>query len=260
MGVTRPAAQARALVEALTRAGHEPQVVPLVRIGAPADGGRALAAALDATVAGDWVVLTSPNGVAAVADRLVALAESGVRVAAVGPATATRCRQAGAEADVVPKRFCGRALAEALTAGGPAGRAVLAVSARAGDAVADVLGASGWEAVRVDAYDTVAVTPTPDELDALVSCEVITLTSGSAAESLAAAVAGRAADARRAAALAGRSAPAAPPVVCLGAPTARAARSVGLDVVAIADPSTLEGLVAAVSATLAPRGGQRGRR
>src|SRR5690606_15613561 len=61
--VTRPRDQARELVDRLRELGAAAIEVPAIEIGDPADGGAALAAAVERLAAGAyaWVVLTSPN-------------------------------------------------------------------------------------------------------------------------------------------------------------------------------------------------------
>ena len=60
--VTRPRAQAAAMRDRLRAVGAEPIEVPVIEIVDPADEGAALAAALGAVAAYDWVVVTSANG------------------------------------------------------------------------------------------------------------------------------------------------------------------------------------------------------
>ena len=90
--VTRSRAQASRLSAALRELGAGVIESPTIRIEPPADLGP-LEAALRRVGEFDWLVLTSPNGVAAVLDRLDALgldgrALGGVKIAAVGAATA----------------------------------------------------------------------------------------------------------------------------------------------------------------------------
>ena len=74
------------LADRLAAAGATVEHVPLIAIGPPADGGGALRAALNDVAGFDWVVVTSSNGAAAVGDAVAGA--RGVRLAAVGPATA----------------------------------------------------------------------------------------------------------------------------------------------------------------------------
>jgi len=70
--ITRP--EAKSLGDELERLGAEVTLVPLIEIR-PAEG-RALEDAVDTMASYDWIVLTSVNGVAAVAQGLTALGGS----------------------------------------------------------------------------------------------------------------------------------------------------------------------------------------
>ena len=91
--VTRPAGQAAPLAEALSRAGFEPVVVPLIEI-VPIDDGP-----IDVD-AYDWVIVTSTNG----ADQLAARIVGRARIAAIGHTTADALRVHGLPVDFVPTR------------------------------------------------------------------------------------------------------------------------------------------------------------
>ena len=98
--VTRAREQASALVDVLSAEGAEPLEFPVIRIAPPSDGYAGLDAALAEISSYDWLILTSVNGVAALRFRLKvagrdARALGGVKVAAVGPATAERLKKWG---------------------------------------------------------------------------------------------------------------------------------------------------------------------
>jgi uroporphyrinogen III methyltransferase/synthase len=90
--VTRPAAQAAPLAEALERLGHEPVLCPVVAIEPLGD------VAID-TTGYDWVVITSANGAAEFARRRAGPLP---RVAAIGPGTADALAAHGIGVDLVP--------------------------------------------------------------------------------------------------------------------------------------------------------------
>ncbi len=243
VGVTREGEGAQRLGRALAEHGLVPVVVPLISRAAPSDEGRSLRSAVMRAGRGDWIVVTSPNGADAVLGAVDAVAD-GVRVAAVGPATAERLAGGGWRVDLVPTRYDAASLATALvelaeprravvavSALAEPRRAVVAVSALADDTVEAALTADGWDVERVDAYRIVSRAPSPAEAAELAGCEVVTLASGSAAEVLARLQVDR-------------------PVVCMGRVTAERAAELGLDVRGVADPSTLAGLVAATVAAL----------
>src|SRR6476646_3352427 len=97
--VTRPRVQAAGLVAGLRALGAEPVECPAIAIVPPASY-----APLDAALARlgeyDWLLFTSVNGVAAFTARRAGLGQqdplpAGVRVGAIGPATASALRAAG---------------------------------------------------------------------------------------------------------------------------------------------------------------------
>ncbi len=230
VGVTREGEGAQRLGRALAEHGLVPVVVPLISRAAPSDEGRSLRSAVMRAGRGDGIVVTSPNGADAVLGAVDAVAD-GVRVAAVGPATAERLAGGGWRVDLVPTRYDAASLATALVELAEPRRAVVAVSALADDTVEAALTADGWDVERVDAYRIVSRAPSPAEAAELAGCEVVTLASGSAAEVLARLQVDR-------------------PVVCMGRVTADCAVELGLDVRGVADPSNLAGLVAATVAAL----------
>ena len=88
--VTRPAGQADELVALLEQRGVGAVSVPTVEIDT-ASAAEDLDAMLDGLAGADWLILTSANGAAALASRIVATGQelpAAIRVAAVGPATA----------------------------------------------------------------------------------------------------------------------------------------------------------------------------
>jgi uroporphyrinogen-III synthase len=151
IAVTRPAQQAGPLIAALKARGAIVHGCPLIRIEAPADP-EALRAAAARAGGYDWIVFTSANAV----DRFgAALAESGgrlrdgVRIAAVGPATAASTAAIGLPPAFVPGVATGAALAAALeTADSWPGRRVLFPRAR--DAARDIVTALAARGARVD--------------------------------------------------------------------------------------------------------------
>ncbi len=134
--VTRAREQASALSERLRSLGAEPIEFPTIRIVPPADGYAALEAVLATTalpamhpspdsVAGenkshrsiDWMVFTSSNSVRHVLGWLEATgrdarALGGMKIAAIGPATAEALRECGIRADFIPSE----SVAEAIVA------------------------------------------------------------------------------------------------------------------------------------------------
>jgi uroporphyrinogen-III synthase len=249
--VTRRAEQATTLTARLEALGAQVIECGAIEIQPPEDPGP-LDRALGSLHRYHWLLLTSTNAVAAVAERMTVLgrepgaALAGLRVGVVGAATAEAFR----------KRFPGRAVdaepaaefrAEGLLAALPSDVAGLAflipASDRARDALARTLVARGARVDVVVAYRTTA----PPELSARLAealgrgPEIVTFASPSAVESFVAAAGARARDV---------------PAAAIGPVTARAAEAAGLDVRVVARPSTAEGLVAALLAYFA--GGSNG--
>ena len=79
----------------------------------------------------------------------------GARIAAIGPATAERVREAGLRVEVVPREFRAEALIEELAAGELAGRRVLIPRARvAREILPEKLHELGAEVVVPPAYES----------------------------------------------------------------------------------------------------------
>jgi len=220
--VTRPREHAGYLVDELQRLGADAVIVPLIAIEPTADGEYVR---LVKSGAHDWIVFTSANAVRAVAG---ALPHSRARFAAVGPATAAALRELRLEPAFVPDRFAAEEIANALEPVVGA-RILLPQSEIAEPLLADLLRSRGAFVEAVDAYRTVPRHPTENELATLLSADAITLLSGSAARSLAAA--GGAGEAL---------------VVCIGPKTAEVAREVGLRVGLVADEATSQGIIRAL--------------
>jgi len=205
--VTRADAQADPLARRLEALGHEVVRCPLIRVEPLGDG------PIDAAPY-DWVVVTSPNGAAELARRLVAPPR---RLAAIGPGTAAELRERGLHAELVPAVSTQEGLLAELPR--PPGRVLLAAAEGARRLLVDELGAE-----FLPLYRTVELVPA-----SAPSGDVVLLASPSSARALA----------RTGARL---------PVVAIGPQTARAAREAGLDVAAEAETHDLDGLLAAVTA------------
>ncbi len=162
--VTRAAAQAQSLVDALRREGFEPVLCPLIEIE-PVDDG-------PIDVSGyDWVIVTSAAGAEQLAQRRVG---SLPRVAAIGAATANVLATHGVTVDFVPSVASQEGLVVEFPR--PAGRALFVGAEEARGLIAAGLDAD----VRV-VYRTRRLRPErPPE------GELVLLASPSAAEAFAA--------------------------------------------------------------------------
>ncbi|MDE2846699.1 MAG: uroporphyrinogen-III C-methyltransferase [Gemmatimonadota bacterium] len=172
--VTRARDQAGELSESLVRQGAEPVEAPLIRIEAP-DDWSAVDAALADLSGFDHVVFTSRNAVEAFFSRLNhqdldARALGGVRVAAVGRATAGTLRSRGIEADDQPEVFRAEKLVEALAGERDLrdARILFPAADIAGPAVEEGLTAAGASVTRVTVYRTVLAAGLPDDIASML--------------------------------------------------------------------------------------------
>jgi uroporphyrinogen-III synthase len=244
--VTRGRGQASRLADLLEQRGADVVEVPAIQVVPPPDTAP-LDAALLALETYDWVAFTSPNAVSAVLGRIAVLGleprlarragpPARPRIASVGPATTAALRASfpGDRVVLEPEAdFHAGALVAAFARGQRAGvRVLLPASTRARDDLAEGLRGLGAEVDLVAAYATVEP---PGLADAVRSCldgglDAALFASPSAVEGFARAAGERARGL---------------PVVVIGPTTEAAARSHGMDVRAVARPSTVEGLVAA---------------
>ncbi|MCY3919285.1 MAG: uroporphyrinogen-III C-methyltransferase [Chloroflexi bacterium] len=241
--VTRTRAQASTLSRALREAGAEPIEFPAIEI-VPCDPAPAVAAAgrlSDGRY--DWAVFTSANGVAAFrraleAAGLDARAFGGVRLAAIGPATAEALDALGLRADVVPDRFVAEALADALEPRIAAGeRVLLPRAAGSRDVLPSRLRAAGAEVEDLPVYES----RRPAEPDPAVvarieagEIDIATFTASSTVRGCLDLLGGRAELLREVT------------IACIGPITARTATEAGLRVDVVAREHTIPGLMAAL--------------
>jgi uroporphyrinogen-III synthase len=241
--VTRPARQAAEFVDLLAQRGIHAISVPTVEI-APASPDGALDDAIRTMDGAAWLVITSVNGAAALLGRLAALDRSlphGVRLAAVGSASAAALQMGGLLVDHVPSRYRTVTIAEGL--GDVAGRRV--VLARADAATPDLreaLRSRGALVEEVVAYRTVEGPPASrDRVRAALAqpLDGVTFTSGSTVRGLHALLSPP--EALRATAL---------PAYCIGPVTARIARRAGFAVPVVASRHTVAALADAIHSHL----------
>jgi uroporphyrinogen III methyltransferase/synthase len=231
--VTRPRDEPGGLADSLRERGAVPIHAPVIRIVPVPAGGRfddAIRRAAEGSF--DWVVFTSPNAVRAWAEQVAALGidVSNVpsRVATVGGATAEALRQHGVSPQLTPQVFTTAALGKAFPKG--RGRVLLPRADIATPELEAALRQTGWRVVRVDAYRTRPVRSLPPEARSALRegrVDALAFTSASTVEGFV----------KIAGLIRG------PKVACIGPVTARAARSAGFPVHAVARPHTIEGLV-----------------
>jgi uroporphyrinogen III methyltransferase / synthase len=117
--VTRTRDQAGQLTHRLTELGASVLEVPTIRIEAPTRRQDLVEALLELN-SYDWLIFTSPNGVTAFFDYFFRQFHDmrdigGVRIAAVGPATAKKLKELHLQVDLMPDEALAASIAEAFS-------------------------------------------------------------------------------------------------------------------------------------------------
>ena len=240
--VTRAQRQSGSLRERLEAQGAEVVLLPTIETVAP-ESYAPLDSALLMPEQFEWLAVTSANAVRVIGERLTALGLESqslapLRCAAVGPSTAEALRSLGLIVEIVPERYVGEALAEALTDRVRGQRVLLARAAAARDVVPDALMGAGAKVTVVDAYRTVVPADAVARARAIF-CDAtlpdaVVFTSGSTVTHLL--------DVLRDA---GLTLPTQVACVSIGPVTSTALRDAALAIAAEAESATLDGLVAA---------------
>ena len=120
--VTRTREQASRLTGSLTALGARVIECPTIRL-VPPSSWEPVDRAIGVLPEFDWLVLTSPNGVRFFMDRLWengfdARALAGVKLAAIGPATADMLQSYGLRTDLLPEKYVAESLVEAWSVRG----------------------------------------------------------------------------------------------------------------------------------------------
>ena len=239
--VTRSSDDSDPLAQALEELGANVLRLPTIAIEIP-DELIAAAAPLPEellAVEYEWIVFSSRPGVQAFA-RLI---QSGdhvdvfgrVHVAAVGTATVDAFEQLmGRAVDLVPKRFTGRDVADAIGTG--EGRVLLIRPEDAPRSIVEELRGRGWDTTEVPLYRTVRGDPSPEAVEQVKGggFDIVTFTSGSTVRFFTEIVGDLSfAEHHR--------------VVVIGPSTEGVARELGIRVDSVADPHTTQGVVDAVA-------------
>ncbi len=244
--VTRAREQASTMTALLEAHGACPVEFPVIRIAPPETYGL-LDAALQNLASFNWIVFTSVNTVAVVADRLMAFSHDArsfapVRIAAIGPGTAAALKdRLGLLADFVPSE----AVAESIIAEWPehdmAGKRVLLPRAeQARDYLPNHLEGLGADVTVVTAYrtllDSAGAGHLLHDLEAR-RVDAVTFTSSSTVRNFVESLGGqdRVADLRDGFC-----------VAAIGPITAQTAEELGLTPDVVAHEHTIPGLVAAL--------------
>jgi uroporphyrinogen-III synthase len=205
--VTRPRAQAEALAAALREYDFDPVLFPVIEVE-PIDD-----EPIDVR-AYDWVIVTSANGAAELARRVVG---PPARIAAVGEATAAALAEHGLRVDFVPAVASQDGLLAEFPR--PVGRALFVGAEGARQTLPQRLPADFRPVYRTR----------PASVGQPPSGDLVLLASGSAARAWAALGAGV-------------------PAITIGPQTTKAARAAGVDVVAEAETQSVDGLVDSAAA------------
>ena len=238
--VTRATQQAPVLSEKLRELGADVIEMPATQIArldlAP------LRAAIDTISDQDWLIFTSQNGVAIFWEQLLgrgkdSRALAGLKIAAVGPATAGALLEHGITVDVIPQRFVAEGLLEILRARDDvAGSKVLYVTAEgARDLLPAGLREIGANLTVIEAYRSIPDGAGVEKLARAIEAgkvDLATFTSGSAVRGYIDAV--------------GEELALGVPAASIGPQTSEALREVGIEVKVEAEESTIDGLVATV--------------
>ncbi len=190
--VTRAREQASALTKRLEDKGAKVIEVPAIKI-MPANDYAPLDTAVSHISNYKWLIFTSTNGVEYFFKRLMTAGKdtralAGLKIAAIGSATAEALKAHGIVADIVPSAYKAEDLAEALSKDIENGDKVLIARAeKAREVLPETLRKQGAVVDVVTAYKTVADCENKEELiKALESGEVsiITFTSSSTVTNL----------------------------------------------------------------------------
>jgi len=238
--VTRATQQAPILSEKLRELGADAIEMPATQI-ARLDLGP-LRNSIDRIGDYDWLIFTSQNAVAIFWEQLLgrgkdSRALAGLKIAAVGPATAGALLEHGITVDVIPQRFVAEGLLEMLgDRDDLSGSKVLYITAEgARDVLPAGLREMGAELAIIEAYRTI-----PDGEGAATLARAIeagnvdlaTFTSASAVRGYIDAV--------------GEDLALKVPAASIGPQTSDALREAGIEVETEAEESTIDGLVSAV--------------
>jgi len=244
--VTRAAHQAGKLSEALRELGAEAVEVPVLEIRPPVSFA-VLDEALLKLATYDWLVLTSANTVRALVERAAPLGltlkqPAGLKVAAVGEATAAAARAFGIQITIVPESYLAESLVEGLAALSYGQKILLARAAVARDVIPDALRAAGAVVDVVEAYRNAMPEDAPEKLRRALAggIDAATFTSSSSVTHLL----GAASAAEISWPLKGIAA------ISIGPVTSATLRESGWEPAAVASLSDIPGLVAAVARVL----------
>jgi uroporphyrinogen-III synthase/uroporphyrinogen III methyltransferase/synthase len=240
--VTRAVHQAGKLSDALRALGAQPVEVPVLEIQPP-DTFEPMDEALRRMDVYDWLILTSANAAQMLLDRAAKLGVRldqmvTIKVAAVGPGTASAAQEGKLAITVLPDSHVAEGLVAALQANTAGKRVLIARAAVARDVLPDALRTAGATVDIVDAYRNRMPSSAPAQLRQALEQQIdaATFTSSSTVTHL-----------KEAAETAGIVFPFdRVPAISIGPITSQTLREHGWEPAAEANPSDIPGLAAAV--------------
>lgn len=233
--VCRADSQSATLVASLAELGADVQRLPLIRVDSPLDQGASLAVAAAQLSEFAWVLFTSANAARALLDcRGARPWPAGTKVGAIGPATAKVLKDQGVHVALMPTIATAAELARVVRTeldkhGVVTARILAPLGELAGPDLVSGLAIEGLQVDAPVAYRTTVPTHSDIEYQRAATADFILLTSPSTVDRLV--------EVLPQSLTAG--------LICIGPRTAAAAKSHGLDVLAIANPHSEAGLIGA---------------
>jgi uroporphyrinogen-III synthase len=169
--ITRARHQAGRLAEALEEQGAEVLRLPTIEI-VPPETYAHLDAVLEVISGFDWLIVTSANGAAALADRMRFLKIGSeqlkhLQIVAIGPATAVALGHLGLTVSAMPDEYVAEAIVAMLKDKVAGRRVLLARAAVARDVIPEQLRKCGADIHVVEAYRTVIPADSIEQVRAL---------------------------------------------------------------------------------------------
>lgn len=167
--VTRAREQASSLASLLSEFGAEVIQFPTIDIQ-PVTNTLEIDSSIDKVRDYDWMIFTSVNGVRFFWERLIAKNKDsralfGIRIAAIGPATAEAVIEKGIQPDFVPEAYISESIAEGMITLGMKGKRILLPRAReAREVLPEELRNAGATVDIVHVYETTPAVMLRDEV------------------------------------------------------------------------------------------------
>jgi uroporphyrinogen III methyltransferase/synthase len=240
--ITRPETQAGPFAALLQAQGARTILFPTIKI-VPAEDARQMDEAIARVETYDWIIFTSANGVRFFFERLRDRRRDirdlkGIRICAIGPATADIIEKHGIRVDIVPDEFISEGIVKAFEKFDLNGKKVLLPRAeKAREVIPEGLAKMGASVDIVTAYRTVRSGRDKGQIETLISegkVDVITFTSPSTVHHFLA-IMGK-----------GHPLPPAIKIACIGPVTAAAVKEAGMGVDIMQERYTIPGLVDAL--------------